>query len=380
MECDLIIVGAGPAGLSTALYLQKLAPDLAARTVILERAHHPRRKLCAGAVMPGGEAWLQKLGLSLDDVPSVVVQEARFLFEGRGFVIKRSPAVFTVVAREAFDAWVADEVRSRGLELHEDVCARRVLVQANGVEVETDAGVYRARAVVGADGVNGVVRRAIAPRGQSGLARLLEVRAERSTGEALSTQRTQSCATLDFSRMAQGVQGYAWDFPAHFGQSPGCSLGIFDSRISSVPVSGSLDPFLQQFADRRGVDIGCQQVESWPLRRFRRDGVFSAGRVLLVGDAAGVDPLLGEGISFALGYGDVAARELADAFKREDYSFRDYRRHVLTHRVGRYLLRRSRVASLIYRIHKERLLRFLWWTFGPVVGRLAEGFLVDWGE
>ena len=380
MEYDLIIVGAGPAGLSTALHLQEFAPALAARTVILERAHHPRRKLCAGGVMPGGEAWLQKLGLSLDEVPSVAVQEAQFLFEGRGFVIKRSPAVFRVFAREVFDGWLADEVRSRGLELHEDVCAHRVLVLANGVEVETDAGVYRASAVVGADGANGVVRRAIAPRGQSGLSRLLEVRAEQPAEEALSTPLTHSCATLDFSCMAEGVQGYAWDFPAQFGQGRGCSLGVFDSRISPVPVSGSLDPLLKRVADCRGVDIDRQQVEGWPLRRFRRDGVFSGARVLLVGDAAGVDPLLGEGISFALGYGDVAARELADAFEREVFSFKDYRRHVLTHRVGRYLLRRSRVASMIYRIHNERFLRFLWWTFGPIVGKLVEGSLVDWGD
>jgi menaquinone-9 beta-reductase len=233
---------------------------------------------------------------------------------------------------------------------------------------------------VGADGVNGVVRHAIAPRGQSGLARLLEARAEQPADEILSTQVTRSCATLDFSCMSKGVQGYAWDFPAQFGHSAGHSVGIFDSRVSPGPVSGSLGPFLQQFTRSRGVDSDCLQVEGWPLRSFRRDGLFSVSRVLLAGDAAGVDPLLGEGISFALGYGDVAARELADAFKREDFSFRHYRRHVLTHRVGRDLIRRSRVASLIYRIHKEWLLRFLWWTFGPIIGKLAEGFLVDWGE
>jgi len=380
MEYDLIIVGAGPAGLSTALHLQQLAPALAARMVILERAHHPRRKLCAGGVMPGGEAWLQKLGLSLDAIPSVVVQEAHFLFAGRGFVIKRSPAVFKVVAREVFDAWLADEARFRGIELHEGVQVHRILVGSDGVEIETDAGIYHAHAVVGADGANGVVRRAIAPRGQSGLARLLEVRAEQSVQVTSSTRFTPQCATLDFSHMAQGVQGYAWNFPAQFGQSSGCSLGIFDSRIAPAPILGSLIPFLQQFAGHRGVGIDCRQVEGWPLRRFRRDGVFSAARVLLVGDAAGVDPLLGEGISFALGYGDVAARELVDAFTYEEFSFRDYRRHVLTHRVGRYLQRRSRVASFVYRLHAEWLLRFLWWTFGPIIGKIAEGVLVDWGE
>jgi hypothetical protein len=41
---------------------------------------------------------------------------------------------------------------------------------------------------------------------------------------------------------------------------------------------------------------------------------------------------------------------------------------------------RATVAWLIYRIHSPRLLRFLWWNFGPLVGWLAEHLLVDWGE
>ena len=74
MDHDIIIVGAGPAGLSTGLHLAQLAPELAERTLILERARHPRPKLCAGGITPGGEAWLRKLALDLSQVTSVDVR------------------------------------------------------------------------------------------------------------------------------------------------------------------------------------------------------------------------------------------------------------------------------------------------------------------
>jgi flavin-dependent dehydrogenase len=128
VDRDIIIVGAGPAGLSTGMHLAQLAPELAQRTLILERECHPRPKLCAGGIVPGAEAWLQKLGLDLSEVPSVDGREVHFLFGGRGFVVRRAE----------FDAWLADQARAQGLALHEDTPVRRVRRLADIVEVETD--------------------------------------------------------------------------------------------------------------------------------------------------------------------------------------------------------------------------------------------------
>ena len=52
VDHDILIIGAGPAGLSTALHLAQLAPELVGRTLILEKAHHPRPKLCGGGLLP----------------------------------------------------------------------------------------------------------------------------------------------------------------------------------------------------------------------------------------------------------------------------------------------------------------------------------------
>ena len=381
-DVDVIIVGSGPAGLSTGLHLAKLAPELAKRTLILERERHPRPKLCAGGLTPGGEAWLKNLGLDLSDVPSVDVHEARFLFENRGFIVRHAPYVFRVVRRAEFDAWLAGAARARGLALQENTLVRKVRCLEDAVEVDTDRGLYRARAVVGADGSISVVRRSVVPRHRRAprVSRLLEILIPTDGKSSTALRVDEDRALLDFSCMADGVQGYVWDFPTNVQRRPMRTQGVFDSRISGRAPRASLKAALRETLARLGVVLDHHEVKGHPLRWFHPRAVFSSPGVLLVGDAAGVDPLLGEGISFALGYGEVAARELLEAFIQGDFSFKGYRDRVLRHRVGRFLRWRTAVAWLIYRIRSPRLLRFLWWRFGPAVGWLAERFLVDWGD
>ena len=50
-EFDVLIVGSGPAGVSTWLYLYEMNPDIAFRTLVLEKDCHPRHKLCGGAIL-----------------------------------------------------------------------------------------------------------------------------------------------------------------------------------------------------------------------------------------------------------------------------------------------------------------------------------------
>jgi len=189
-----------------------------------------------------------------------------------------------------------------------------------------------------------------------------------------------SGSLLDFSCMAHGVQGYVWSFLTPVRRRPMRTQGIFDSRVQTQAPRVALKATLQEVLARLDVVLDHHAVQGHPLRWLHPAAVLSAPRVLLVGDAAGADPLLGEGISFALGYGDVAAKGLRDAFAHGDFSFRDYRARVLDHRIGHFLRRRVVVARLVYRIQGRRLLRFLWRNFGSLVGWLAEHHLVDWGE
>src|SRR5512133_195095 len=176
MEKDIIIIGGGPAGLSTALHLQQLAPELSTRLLVLEKAHYPRPKLCGGGLVADAEILLQNLGLDVSEIPHVDAASAQFNFAGKGLTVKL-PKTHTlrIIRRDEFDAWLAAEVRQKGIEIREGVTVKEVRPEANGVTVETDAGTFHAQIIVGADGSNGIVRRCVLPNAPVNTARVLEV-------------------------------------------------------------------------------------------------------------------------------------------------------------------------------------------------------------
>ena len=90
-------------------------------------------------------------------------------------------------------------------------------------------------------------------------------------------------------------------------------------------------------------------------------------KFLLVGDAAGVDPLFGEGIAPALDYGQVAAQTIHHGFTQGDLSFRDYRSRVFTSPVGRYLLLRWAIAWWGYRLSPSTWFMHFLWSVGKIL-------------
>ena len=78
-ELDIVIVGGGPAGLSTWLHLHSEDPRLAARTLLIEKAVYPRDKLCGGGVVPQADQVLCDLGIDLQSsLESELAEPSRF--------------------------------------------------------------------------------------------------------------------------------------------------------------------------------------------------------------------------------------------------------------------------------------------------------------
>ena len=74
----------------------------------------------------------------------------------------------------------------------------------------------------------------------------------------------------------------------------------------------------------------------------------SQPNVLLAGDAAGIEPAFGGGIHLFLSYGDIAAREIINAFKNNDFSFQDYHQKVQSHLVGKHIQNCTRASMDMY--------------------------------
>jgi flavin-dependent dehydrogenase len=138
--------------------------------------------------------------------------------------------------------------------------------------------------------------------------------------------------------------------------------GVFDSRARPERPKADLKQTLGEAMAERNRNLNDYELKGHPIRWWGRDGRFAIPRVILVGDAAGTDPLFGEGISFALGYGEVAAEALEDAFARQDFSFATYKELLRRHPLFVQLDIRTRLARFAYILKYPRFFRAGWWA------------------
>lgn len=379
-EQDILIIGGGPSGLSTALHIERSFPHLAHRVLILERARYPRPKLCAGGLVFDTEILLQRLGLDVTEIPHVDVEQIHFDFEAKGFKI-RLPGrhALRVIRRDEFDNWLAKRARDRGIAIREGITVKSVKAHPDGVYVETDQGVFRARIVVGADGSNGVTRRSLFPHAPVHTARVLEIIAPAQPAlNAGSGRRTR--AYFDFLTVPDNIAGYVWDFPTQVrGESMRC-WGIYDTNILADGKRPQLKEPLVREMSRMGFDLDDCKIQGHPIRWFSPENPLSAPRVLLVGDAAGADPLFGEGISVALGYGKLAAWEIGRALQKNEFSFKGYKKRVLRSALGQALIARWIISYIIYSMKWKWFQVLLWRIMKPVVILIAWLFVINWGK
>lgn len=379
-QYDIIIVGAGPAGISTALHLAQLAPELVRRTLILEKAVHPRPKLCGGGLLPDAEVILKRLGLDSAEVPHTDVDWARFDYDGRGFRMRAERGgayAFRTIRRYEFDAWLAGKARERGFRLLENTAVKQITPVDSCMLLETDQGEMRANVVVGADGSKSVVRRLVVPHDSTHTARLLEILTEPRPAQSF---HNQADSYFDFLYVPQGILGYSWDFPALEKGQPVRNRGIYDSNVYPLKSELSLQAALADELEHHGYRIDEYKLQGHPLRWFEAKSAFSIPHVLLVGDAAGADALFGEGISIALGYGQLAARAIQQAFENGDFGFRDYRRSILRSELGKSLRRRTWLARVYYRLRNRTVQAFVWRRLGWLVESVMQTYMIGWAK
>jgi flavin-dependent dehydrogenase len=359
---DLIIIGSGPAGLSTALHLLQRDSSWASRMILLEKAVHPRQKLCAGGITRIGLETLRNLDIQLPlPIPGLDIEEARFIYHDSQVSVRRKP-VCLVINRVEFDAYLSKIARQRGANLHENEPVEEIIPGEAGIEVITSSRHYLAGVVVGADGSKGISRKYLSPATHVG--RLLEVvHAVDASQELINTGRV----IFDFSWCDDDLQGYSWVFPSQVNGRPHLNKGVYDARLASNRERANLPGILEKSLHPNRSDDFAGKVQGNPLISFSPNRSISFHRFLVVGDAAGVDPLFGEGIGPSLAYGKVAANEIASAFRKTDFSFKYYRFHLWVSHLGRYLLLRWLVAWMSYHLSWSSLyLRFFW-----LVGRIT---------
>ncbi len=334
----IVIVGSGPAGAATALSLHGRNPALARDTLILEKARHPRPKICAGGVIPAAVRWLHLHGIELT-VPHVTVHSA-LVSTPTTTVEHEDRDLCHVVRRAEFDQLLVETCLARGMAVREEEPVLDLQRDDDGVRVETSEGVYHARLVIGADGSGSVVRRRLVDPGKVGMGRAVmgDVPIRDTSWDGFAARRYE----FDFRALPRGLRGYRWTFPCLIDGEPHANVGAY----SLAPTGSGLDEALAEYAEQLRPEP--PRWRAFPIRWYRPNARLAAPHVLLVGDAAGVDPLMGEGISLAFEYGSFAAEAAARAVDSGDFSGAGYQRAVETSWLGRKLRRLHLATRLFY--------------------------------
>ena len=307
---------------------------------------------------------MTQLGLTFD-APHVVIDELRIRF-GKLLFSLPEPAVMRIVRRDEFDHWLVRQGQQRGIDVHQGEGVLSVVPQADHIRVVTTERTYAARVVVAADGALSTVKRQLNWGGATHTARLLEVLTPDETTSPLFRERV---AAFDFTPMMKGLQGYYWDFPSFVEGKPYMNRGIFDGRVRPNLARIALKATLADQLQNRQQQLADYPLEGHPIPWLGADTELSRPRVLLVGDAAGAEPLFGEGIAFALAYGEAAALEIADAFSQNTFMFGRYQQRVFSHWLLRQIPVRTRVARLLHGLPRYPRLARLLWTLTPVLFR-----------
>src|SRR5437773_9505352 len=144
-DCDVIIIGAGPAGSTSALLLARQG----FRVIALEKAKFPRFHI-GESMLPRNGALMNELGLgaALQRVPYLKKYGAEFamgddfnttrFYFGSGLI----PGALTFnIERSVFDKMLMDEARAAGAEIRENTPVVKILKLTDGdVAVQLDDG------------------------------------------------------------------------------------------------------------------------------------------------------------------------------------------------------------------------------------------------
>ena len=299
---DVIVVGMGPAGASAAYELSQHGLSVLA----FDKQAHPRDKVCGG----GLSARIREILPA--DFPSVVeetVHRVQFTYGPQeSFLIESSQPIAYMVMRSKFDWWLVEKARQAGTKIHEEETVMEIQNRDEGVDIFTTRHHYQGRVVIGADGVMSIVAQQCFP-GRS----LRKIPALESEVQGEWVHPFQETPTALISLQA-AKKGYGWIFPKH----RGLSLGVGEFVKGTKRPKQSFRDFTSQeplLSDLRiptplGYPIpiapACQKGRAWAGRLVH-------GRAMLVGDAGHlVDPLLGEGIYYAIRSGQLAAKSVAD--------------------------------------------------------------------
>ncbi len=327
---QIVIVGAGPAGCATSMFLSKAGIS----HTIIEKSKFPRDKVCGDALSGKVVYVLKQLNNGLlekytNDAPHFLPSwGVKFVAPNgksidipfKSDISKETHAPGFISKRMDFDNSLFEQLDKNFANIIDQTELIKVEQSLNGInlfckQAGKEVIFNEVKMVVGAEGDRSILGKQLGGIKKENLHYCAGIRAYY---EGVTELHSQNFIELHF--LNELLPGYFWIFPLPNGQA-NVGAGMLSDTVSKKRINLKAD-MLRAIEQNPGVRDRFKnaklvgKIEGWGLPLGSKQRKISGNNFLLTGDAASlIDPFTGEGIGNAMYSGMLAAAHIEEALK-----------------------------------------------------------------